>query len=234
VLSQLLTIFEPSKLPCDYPSINMQSPTNGFFEPAENLTPFRQIRALQTETTITVYQAYPSDIADAALEANRFVAPFKMNRMTWIKPSFLWMAYRCGWGTKPGQERVLAVEITRTGFIWAMEHSCLSHFEPGVYESEEAWLSRIEVSPIRIQWDPERDVHHRALNHRSIQIGISGDAVSEYVNQWIVNIEDRTQVCSTIRQLVAENNLERAHELLPKETPFVLSERLGKIVGATT
>jgi hypothetical protein len=47
----------------------------------------------------------------------------------WIKPSFLWMMYRCGWATKPLQERVLAVEITRTGFEWALAHSCLSHFD---------------------------------------------------------------------------------------------------------
>ena len=40
--------------------------------------------------------------------------------MTWIKPSFLWMMYRCGWGLKEGQETVLAVEITREGFEWAL------------------------------------------------------------------------------------------------------------------
>lgn len=47
--------------------------------------------------------------------------------MTWIKPSFLWMMYRCGWGTKEGQETVLAVDISRRGFDWALKHSCLSH-----------------------------------------------------------------------------------------------------------
>jgi hypothetical protein len=29
------------------------------------------------------------------------------------------MMYRCGWATKPGQERVPAVEISRDGFDWA-------------------------------------------------------------------------------------------------------------------
>ena len=71
--------------------------------------PARQIRAVYTAETITVYQAYPPEIAEAALAAGRFVPPFKRDRMTWIKPSFLWMMYRCGWATKPGQERVLAV-----------------------------------------------------------------------------------------------------------------------------
>ena len=50
--------------------------------------------------------------------------------MTWIKPSFLWMMHRSGWATKPGQERVLAIEITRAGFEWALSHAALSHYDP--------------------------------------------------------------------------------------------------------
>ncbi len=60
--------------------------------------------------------------------------------MTWIKPSFLWMMYRCGWAAKPGQERVLAVRITHEGFAWALTHSCGSRprrGRPGGLES--AW-----------------------------------------------------------------------------------------------
>ena len=50
------------------------------------------IRAVYGEHTIRVYQAYSDPIADAALAHGTFVSPpFKMERMTWIKPSFLWM-----------------------------------------------------------------------------------------------------------------------------------------------
>ncbi|WP_209018579.1 DUF4291 family protein [Endobacterium cereale] len=32
-----------------------------------------------------------------ALDKGKFGPPtFSLNRMTWIKPSFLWMMYRCG------------------------------------------------------------------------------------------------------------------------------------------
>ena len=41
---------------------------------------------------------------------------FSFSRMSWIKTNFLWMMYRCGWATKPGQEHVLAVRITHDGF----------------------------------------------------------------------------------------------------------------------
>jgi hypothetical protein len=77
------------------------------------MIPARQIRARYTDDTITVYQAYAPEIAVPAVAAGRFVAPFKRDRMTWVKPSFLRMMYRCGWASKPGQEHVLAVEITR-------------------------------------------------------------------------------------------------------------------------
>lgn len=78
-------------------------------KPATNV-PLRQIRALYDADTLRVYQAYSESIADAALAHGTFVSPpFKMERMTWIKPSFLWMMYRAGWGYKdPGQARILA------------------------------------------------------------------------------------------------------------------------------
>lgn len=45
----------------------------------------------------------------------------------WITPSFLWMMYRCGWAARPGQKRVLSIEVTRRGFGWALARACLSH-----------------------------------------------------------------------------------------------------------
>jgi hypothetical protein len=129
--------------------------------------PERQVRALFDARTVTVYQAYAPDIADRALAAGTFVPPFKLGRMTWIKPSLLWMMYRCGWATKPGQERVLAIQITREGFEWALGRSALSHYQPGTYTSHEQWAERKRVSPVRIQWDPERSLLLQPLPWRS-------------------------------------------------------------------
>jgi Domain of unknown function (DUF4291) len=128
----------------------------------------RQVRAVFDETTLVVYQAYRPEIAEAALRAGTFVPPFSLDRMTWIKPSFLWMAYRSGWARKEGQERVLAVRITRAGFDWALAHSALSAFEAGTHGTREAWLAQRDQSPVRVQWDPERDAALRELPHRAI------------------------------------------------------------------
>ena len=64
------------------------------------MTPYRQIRADCNRDSIVVYQAYGEKIAQAALKAGKFVPPFSLNRMTWIKPSFLWLMERSGWGRK--------------------------------------------------------------------------------------------------------------------------------------
>src|SRR5215813_576765 len=129
-------------------------------------TPQREIRAFFGPDTIRVYQAYSNAIADSALKAQTFVSPpFSMSRMTWVKPSFLWMMYRSGWGRKDeGQKRILAIDITHAGFAWALDHSCPTHPDPNV--SEEDWRRAKERAPVRIQWDPERDLQHRPLPHR--------------------------------------------------------------------
>ena len=60
--------------------------------------PAREIRAIYGAETIRVYQAFQNTIALPALQKQTFVAPFEFTRMTWIKPSFLWMMTRSGWG----------------------------------------------------------------------------------------------------------------------------------------
>ncbi|NKJ20368.1 DUF4291 domain-containing protein [Dyella sp. SG609] len=182
--------------------------------------PQRQIRALYNEHTLRVYQAYSHAIADSALAHQTFVSPpFKRERMTWIKPSFLWMMYRAGWGEKDdGQRRILAIDITHEGFAWALAHSCPSHPEPGM--SADEWEELKRRSPVRIQWDPERDLHLNPLDYRAIQMGLSGEAVERYVGEWIRGIEDVTSEARGIHGLVRENRLLEARSALPNEQPY--------------
>jgi hypothetical protein len=195
--------------------------------------PARQIRASFSADTIVVYQAYPPQIALPALEAGRFVAPFKRDRMTWIKPSFLWMMYRCGWATKPGQEHVLAVEITRAGFEWALGHACLSHFDRDHFDDRAAWSQRLKRSPVRVQWDPERSLRLGPLPHRSLQVGLSGEAVTRYVDEWTVAIADLTPAVRRVHDLVRDGDDRAAAAELPVERPYPLPPDLAAAIGAT-
>ncbi|WP_433256801.1 DUF4291 domain-containing protein [Streptosporangium sp. CA-135522] len=193
--------------------------------------PYRQIRAAYTQETVTLYQAYDPHIAGPAVTAQRFVAPFKRERMTWIKPSFLWMMYRCGWAAKPGQARVLAIDITRDGFEWALAHACLSHHDGDLHGDRDAWAARLRESPVRIQWDPERDLHLNALPYRSIQIGLSREAVHRYVDEWTVAITDVTDRARDVHAAVRNGDAGKATDLLPVERPYPVPADLARTIG---
>ncbi|MEU3563453.1 DUF4291 domain-containing protein [Kitasatospora sp. NPDC006786] len=194
--------------------------------------PKYQIRALHTASTVTVYQAYSPEIGLPAARDGRFPAVWKRDRMTWIKPSFLWMMYRCGWATKEGQETVLAVEITREGFEWALENSCLSHYKRGLHPDQATWKRELRRSPARVQWDPERSLHLEPLPHRSLQLGLTGEATERYADEWIVSVEDVTALAHTIHDHVRAGELEEARKLLPAELPYPSGDTLLTHLGA--
>src|SRR6266404_246152 len=98
-----------------------------------------EVRAAYDRDGIVLYQAYSSAIADAALKAQRFAKPFSVGRMTWIKPSFLWLMHRSNWGNKSNQERTLAVTISRTGWEQALSKAVLTLYDPTVFGSREDW-----------------------------------------------------------------------------------------------
>ncbi|MEU5403275.1 DUF4291 domain-containing protein [Streptomyces sp. NPDC005963] len=191
-------------------------------------TPRRAIRALHTDTTITVYQAYSPALGLPAARDGRFPAAWKRDRMTWIKPSFLWMMYRCGWGLKAGQETVLAVEITREGFDWALRNSCLSHYDRDFHTDRTQWKHELKRSPARVQWDPERDVRLQPLPYRSLQLGLAGEASRRYADEWTVSIRNVTDLAHEIHALVKEGDLPGAAALLPEERPYPSSGGPGQ------
>jgi hypothetical protein len=191
------------------------------------------IRAALSENTVRVYQAYRPEIANAALKAGTFVPPFSMSRMTWIKPSFNWMMYRCGFARKVGQEVVLGIDITRAGFEWALEHAVLSRYDPSIHSSHDEWQNSLTDAPVRIQWDPERDWRLNILQGvRAIQIGLSGDAVIRYVNEWIIRLENVTPVAHRISDALKGDVV--PDDLPDKlEQPYPLSPALRQKLART-
>ncbi|ADP83734.1 DUF4291 domain-containing protein [Pseudofrankia inefficax] len=193
----------------------------------------REVLASHTAATLTVYQAYSPAIAGPALRAGTFVEPFRVGRMTWVKPSFLWMMYRCGWATKPDQERVLAVEIGRDDLLWALARACLSSFEPGQHADPRSWRAALAAAPVRVQWDPDRDLYLRPTGRRAIQIGLGPEASRHYVSSWIRSIRDVTPLAREIHARVQADDLDGARALLPEEHPLALPSEIARRLGAS-
>ncbi|WP_441245514.1 DUF4291 domain-containing protein [Kitasatospora sp. McL0602] len=188
-------------------------------------TPTRQIRAAYTAETITVYQAFSPEIAEPAAAVGSFPEAFQRGRMTWIKPSFLWMMHRSDWGRSAGQERVLAISIRRDGFEWALANSALSSYSSEVHSSREQWRREVRRQPVRVQWDPERNLGMQPQRWRSLQVGLRGEAVGRYLDEWITGIEDVTELADRVRR-------ERDAALLPVERPYPLSAELAGRISA--
>lgn len=180
----------------------------------------KEIRAFYTEDTIRVYQAYNETIAHEAVKIGTFGIRFKLDRMTWIKPSFLWMMYRCGWGTKENQECILAIDIKREAFDYIVQNAILSKYDTDFEISYEEWKEQVKLSDLRCQWDPERDLHGNPLEFRSIQLGLRGKAVQKYVDEWIVNITDITDYVRELKEK-RDKGIDIS-SLLPKENVYTI------------
>jgi len=176
------------------------------------------IFAMYDDKSIRVYQAYNNAIADEALKNGTFGNTFKMERMTWIKPSFLWMMYRSGWATKEGQNRILAIDLKKNGFNFIVRNAVLSSFSKEIYETQENWKNALKKSDIRCQWDPERDIHGNPQMQRTIQLGLKGDVVKKYVYDWIISITDITETVIDIKAAITENRFECG--MLPIEVEY--------------
>lgn len=191
----------------------------------------REIRADYDTSSLVVYQAYREQIALPALQAQRFVPPFSLNRMTWIKPSFLWMMHRSNWGQKPGQEYILAVRISRAGWEEALAQAVLTAPEPGIYRDQQDWRQQMDSAVVHVQWDPERNMRGVALPLDSIQVGLSRHIIERYVNQWTLGIQDVTPLVRKIHDLLARGEAAKAARFLPRERAYPVSPEIARRLG---
>ena len=91
---------------------------------------------------------------------------------------------------------------------------------PRLHRDQAEWKRQLRTSPARVQWDPERDVRLQALPHRSLQLGLAGEAAHRYADEWIVSVTDVTPLAHRIHAAVREGDLVTACGLLPAERPY--------------
>lgn len=180
------------------------------------------IMAQYDDEKIIVYQSYRPEIAHFAARHQYFGGAFSLNRMTWIKPNFLWMMYRNGWGTKVGQEVVLAIHLKRKAFEAYLEQAVYSSYQSDLYESQDAWKAKVKASSVRLQWDPDHNPYGAKLERRAIQIGVRGKMIERFSKADILEIEDISAFVKEQHQHVLNRQLEQL--MVPDETPLVFEK----------
>lgn len=181
------------------------------------------IMAQFDEEKVIVYQSYRPEIGNFAVKHQFFGGAFSLNRMTWIKPNFLWMMYRNGWGTKEGQEVVLAIHLKREVFERYLNDAVYSSYQADVYNDRDDWQTAVQNSNIRLQWDPDHDPYGAKLERRAIQLGIRNEDIKEYAKDDILEIEDISEFVREQHQYVLNNELDKL--IVPQEYPYIPKDK---------
>lgn len=180
------------------------------------------IMAQYNEEKIIVYQSYKKEIGDFAVQSQFFGDAFSLERMTWIKPNFLWMMFRNGWGTKEGQEVVLAIHLKMDAFCKYLQNGVYSSFTQNEGTSYEEWEMGVKSSDVRLQWDPDHDPFGNKLERRAIQIGLRADFIRSFAKEDILLIEDISDFVKEQYAFVQSKQLDQL--LTPAEKPLLFAE----------
>ena len=192
----------------------------------------RHILAQFDADTIVVYQAFRPSIARFAAEHGHFEGGgFSLSRMSWIKPNFLWMMFRCGWATKVDQERVLAVRLRREAFDGLLLGAVAS--TPGQvagrFADDEAWKAAVARSDVRLQWDPDHHPSGDPLDRRALQLGLRGAALRRYAREAIVAVEDVTELVVAQRAHVEQRDWSAL--ATPREEVYPVMPEQAAVLG---
>jgi hypothetical protein len=193
--------------------------TKKYIEQIKNWpTEGKHILANYNQKEISVYQAYGKEIASYAVKNQKFGGNFGYSRMSWIKPNFLWMMYRSGWATKVGQEHILEIIISRIFFFLFLEKAVISAFDPDIFEIKDDWDKAIELSEVRLQWDPDHTPEGNKTIRRAIQLGLRGKMLKRYGQDEILKINDITDFV-----IIQRDNMQKSIDelILPIEEIYV-------------
>ena len=185
----------------------------------------------QQEDEIVVYQAYKASIATYAVQHQALGGPeYSYRRMSWIKPNFLWMMFRCGWAEKENQDRVLALWIRKSFLEEILSDAVASTYDAELYPDRETWRRSLEQNEVRLQWDPDHDPYGAKLTRRAIQLGLKGGMLERFGKQELTGIEDVTDFVREQKQHVDTRRLDLLE--VPEERIWQPeSETLTKNIG---
>jgi hypothetical protein len=169
----------------------------------------RHIMGRSENDNIIVYQAFNNNIAEFAVNNQKFGGPhYSFNRMSWIKPGFLWMMYRAGWASKDNQQRILAISLPITHFKVILSQATLTSFDKNLFRSPEEWKTELDKTEVRLQWDPDHDPLGNKQERKAVQIGMKGSALNKFCTEWITKIEDITGFVKDQYSNVTNNGIE--------------------------
>lgn len=217
----------------DNDNIQKQYYFESYIDQTKNIWPGKgkHILAQFDDNSIVVYQAFNSEIAEYAVKNKKFTGCLSYNytRMTWIKPNFMWMMYRSGWGSKPNQSNILAIWLKLEVFERYLENAKVIITNKKLLKQKSKKINNKNLSgSIYVQWDPDHD--HRGDNHpyrKALQIGLKN--IHSFINgDDIIDIQDISNFVYTQR-IIAKNKKNKDIEnlIVAKERIYIPTSKVA-------
>lgn len=189
----------------------------------------RHILAQFDDESVIVYQAYNATIGGYAATHGHFGGDFSFSRMSWIKPNFLWMMYRSGWGTKENQEETLGLRVRRTFFESLLAQAVPSSWDRDLFATREEWTRAVGRSSVRLQWDPDHHPSGAKLDRRAIQLGLRGAILEAFGKAELLEVIDLSQFVAEQRVALSRgvSGLVTPRERVYTPADPAVSARLG-------
>ena len=178
----------------------------------------RHVLAQFDDETVVVYQAYRPAIGHFAVAHGVLGGEFSYSRMSWVKPNFLWMMFRSGWGTKENQEVTLALRVRRTFFDGLLAAAVPSSWDEGQFATEAGWSKAVARSAVRLQWDPDHNPAGGKLARRALQLGLRGDVLEAFGRRELLEVIDLSEFVAEQRDRLASGGV--AELVTPRERVY--------------
>jgi Domain of unknown function (DUF4291) len=191
----------------------------------------KQIIGSFDNNTIIVYQAFNHHIAEYAVKHQSFGGPhYSFNRMSWIKPGFLWMMHRAGWAAKEQQQHILAISLPIIHFKTILKQATISSYDATLFTSHYEWKKELDRTEVRLQWDPDHDPYGSQEERKAIQIGMKRDILRQFCTEWITGIEDITGFVKSEHEKVLNHvidDLNIPYEEVLELNDTIIEKRIG-------
>lgn len=185
----------------------------------------KQIIGRREDDTIIVYQAFNPGIAKYAIANQQFGGDnYSFNRMSWIKPGFLWMMHRAGWASKEDQQHILAIYLPLIHFKTIVQQATLTSYDSSLFATEQQWKDELEKTEVRLQWDPDHDPYGNKQERKAVQLGMKGAILKQFCTKWITGIEDITGHVKEEYKKVQEKKLDEL--MIPFEEVIELNDEV--------
>ena len=181
------------------------------------------------EEGVFVYQAFKPKIVKVAVELNKFGKGFGVDRISWIKPSLGWMLRRSKYATKHRMEAIAKIKLDHKSWLEILHQSVPTHFDARIFSTEIEWQRALKDSDVIHQWDPERALNGERLDRQAIQIGLRGEVLKKYKDEYVIEVTDITDLAKNIGY--ASKNRISLPDGIPIEKEYVINDILKSKLG---